>query len=69
MSQDPDLPAEQGSGDPGMVALLTALSQVNPSSKYIFEDLLGVSHMLNKLGIQMCTLKSVLSLQFCGYAG
>lgn len=57
MSQDPDLPAEQGSGDPEMVALLAALSQVNPSSKYISEDLLGVSHMLNKLGIQMCTLR------------
>ncbi|OBS59196.1 hypothetical protein A6R68_09680, partial [Neotoma lepida] len=27
VSQDPDLPAEQGSGDPEMVALLTALSQ------------------------------------------
>lgn len=57
MSQDPDLPAEQGSGDPEMVALLTALSQVNLSSKYISEDLLGVSHMLNELGIQMCTLR------------
>lgn len=55
--RDPDLPAEQGSRDPEMVALLTALSQVSPSSKHIFEDLLGVSRMLNKSGIQICTLR------------
>lgn len=47
MSQDIDLPTEQGSGHPEMVALLTALSQVNPNSKNILEGLLGVSHMLN----------------------
>lgn len=50
VSQDIDLPTEQESGHPEMVALLTALSQVNLNSKYIFGDLLSVSHMLNNNG-------------------
>lgn len=57
MSQDVDLPTEQGSGHPEMVALLTALSQVNPNSKYIFEDLLGVSDMLNNNGCKCACLE------------
>lgn len=51
MPRDPGLPEERNTGNPEMVALLTALSQVHPPVPQFhreFEGPCGVSHMLNR---------------------
>lgn len=61
MPQNPDLPAEPRSGDPEMVALLAALSQVNPIQntylKVCWVLAICQQMLVNKSRIQVCMLQ------------